>query len=301
VLRPSQETTSEVWLRQESADMNYLQAEVLSHDAVPLFVRRYRSQTDEQDRTLVVVHGACEHGERYNHIARKLTKSGWNVIVADLKGHGKSGGVPSHIDEFQHYLLDLDRLWEHFQLKPETTAILGHSMGGLISARYVQTRPDCCNSLVLMSPLLRHSVPVPPWTLAVGKVLSYFAPRVRFKTGIDPAHATRNEDVLARRMDDQLMRQSVTAGWYFEMMSAIDRVWADAEKVDLPVLLMQGAQDKIVDAHAPEEWLAKVSSQDVTFKMLADHFHELLNEPDWRHTLNEVIEWLECHSVSAAV
>ncbi len=83
-------------------------------DKADLYVRRFDPVRNELGRTLVVVHGAGEHGGRYEHFIQRVVGAGWTVIAGDLRGHGHSGGIPTHLDSFEQYLEDLDRLWEYY-------------------------------------------------------------------------------------------------------------------------------------------------------------------------------------------
>jgi lysophospholipase len=127
---------------------------------VELFVRRFEPVRRGNGRTLVIVHGAGEHAGRYGHFIRHVADAGWGVIAGDLRGHGRSGGVPTHLDHFDQYLADLDLIWDHYRLQAESTAVFGHSMGGLIGVRFCQTRPGRTSALVLSAPLLGLKVRV---------------------------------------------------------------------------------------------------------------------------------------------
>ncbi len=156
--------------------MHFHETEIRTPDRHWLFVRRYESRVAPAGRTLLIAHGASEHGERYAHVAEFFTERGWNVIIGDHRGHGRSTGVPTHVKSFRHYAHDLELIRAHYDLAPESTAVLGHSMGGLVAIRHAQLYPDRVAGLVLVSPLLRVKVPISRRTLALGRVLSVVAP-----------------------------------------------------------------------------------------------------------------------------
>jgi lysophospholipase len=277
--------------------MRYDETELQSADAKQLFVRRYAAidatGTETSPRTLMIVHGASEHGERYDHVARWFVKRGWSVVVLDLRGHGRSGGVPTHVRHFRQYVTDLQLVQEHFELAPERTAILGHSMGGLISVRFAQRHPDKLAAIVLMAPLLGIKVAIPRTTIAVGRIMSLVAPRTRFRSRIDPSDTTRNTEALAQRADDPLVERSVTARWFFAMRTALRTAWRDAHLIQTPLLVMQGQEDRIVDSDAVQPWLETLGTDDCSIQYLPDNLHELHNEPDWQSTMTHVVQWLD--------
>lgn len=266
--------------------------EISTPDRHRLYVRRYRLEENPSERTVLIAHGASEHGERYEHIAKFFTDQGWNVVIGDHRGHGRSTGVRTHIKSFGQYAQDLERIRVHCQLEPETTAILGHSMGGLIAIRHAQMFPERSAGLVLVSPLLRVKVPIPRRTLALGRVLSIIAPRVRFQSRVDPRTITRCPEALKRKLNDALTHRSVTARWFFAMRSGLNSAWKAAHKLNTPILILQAGADEIVCPQAPELWLKKVTSQDADLRRFPEHYHELLNEPDWPDTASQISEWL---------
>lgn len=273
--------------------MRYTEFELSSYDETPLFVRYYQPEHDVA-RTLLVVHGASEHGQRYDHVARAMVAREWNVIVGDLRGQGLSGGETMHVTDFKQYVDDIEVIRRHFQLRPNRTAILGHSMGGLISIRALQTSPGIASALVLSSPLLALDLAIPPLMLAMGRLASYVAPRARFSSrrggrGL----GTRNLIVRARRDNDPLYRDSVTAGWFFAMKSATRDAFAEADKLTVPLLLLQAGEDQIVDGSVAKPWLASAGSKDKTYRLFPEHFHELLNELDWHDIIGLIGDWLE--------
>ena len=281
--------------------MKYSETHLTTNDSANLFVRTYTPARSERcSRTLVVVHGTSEHSGRYQHVAEDAVSRGWDVVIPDLRGHGRSDGVAVHIDEFDRYLHDLDTLWQYFELNPEQTAVVGHSFGGLVSIRFAQTRPARLAALAAMSPLLGLNVEIDPLTYTLGQFMSYVAPKTRFKSKVHPGHTTRNPEVLEHRLADPLIHRSVTASWFFEMKKGLRRAWEEADALDVPILAMQAGDDRIVDADAVEPWLSTTSSSDRSFRLFDGHYHELLNEPEWQDTLAELMSWLDARLPCAA-
>ena len=273
--------------------MQYSEHRVTATDSQQLFVRHYSPPSGVAcGRTLFIVHGTSEHGGRYRHVAEVAVSQGWDVICPDLRGHGHSDGIAVHVERFDQYLQDFDTLWRFFEVNPDRTALLGHSFGGLVSARFAQTRPSKLAALVLMSPLLGLRVKIDPLTYALGRTMSYVAPRTRFKSKVPPGSTCRCPEVLQRRDTDPLIHRSVTARWFFEMKRALRDVAQDAPRLRASVLAFQAGADLIVAPEAVEPWLQTVGTDDREFRMFAGHYHELLNEPTWPDTLAALLNWL---------
>ena len=107
-----------------------------------VFYRRWDAEVPPVRLTLIV-HGYAEHGGRYGHVAAELTRRG-SVAYADHDlGHGRSDGERALISDFEHVVDDLHTLVgiardEHPDLP---LVLVGHSMGGLLSARFAQRSP----------------------------------------------------------------------------------------------------------------------------------------------------------------
>jgi lysophospholipase len=215
------------------------------------------------------------------------------VILADQRGHGLSGGVHTHVDDYDEYVNDLHCVCRHFKCVPSRTFVVGHSMGGLVSARYAQTFPDQLAGLVLVSPLLSVKVKVPLRTLALGWLLSQFTSRVRFRPRFDATDSTRCPLSRQRRLSDPLIRQSLTNGWYFATRAALKQVWREIGKINQPVLLVQAGQDRVVDPLKAKQWLEQLPSPDRSIHWLAESYHDVLSESDWLHTFAHIARWIE--------
>lgn len=281
--------------------MHVTETLVRAADGIRLFVRLCHAQGNSATRTLLLLHGAFEHGERYLHFARWLTARGWNVVIPDYRGHGRSEGVRIHVNDFSEYTSDVEAVRTHFRLVPERTALFGHSTGGLVAVLYTQQHQQNISALTLSSPLLGVRVPAPWWKVLVGGAISWFAPETRFRTEITPGASTRNVALQKHCLHDPLSVRSLTAGWYFAMQRAIRRGWSIAGDVRIPLLVMQAGQDFIVDPEASARWLEKTSSADRHFVLRHDDYHELINEPQWDETAEIAFSWLDARVHAPAV
>ena len=72
----------------------------------------FRSVTGTAEKTVVILHGACEHSGRYLSLIKFLWERGYSVFAPDLRGHGKSEGQRVHIDSFSDYLADFDLIMQ---------------------------------------------------------------------------------------------------------------------------------------------------------------------------------------------
>jgi len=269
------------------------------HDQTALFVRIYGVRPPQgkaslsPQKTLLWTHGLGEHGGRYEHVIERLIEAGWRVILADLRGHGRSEGTRTHVRRFDQYAQDVETLWSALECHPERTALLGNSMGGLVTVRLLQRGIVNPAAAVLISPLLGMTVPVPWHTLLAGRVLSVIRPKTRFASRIDPANMTRDVGFRYQRDNDPLIQQSVTAGWFFAMQDALRRAWKQADRIQTPLLVFRSLSDKTVDPQVVPDWLNRTSSREKSLISRPEGLHELLQELDWRETVQDMRAWLD--------
>jgi len=111
-----------------------------------LFYREFGSG----DKHLVILHGLFGMSDNWVGLARKFSET-HHVIVPDARNHGRS----PHSPEFSIELMidDLNELFE--KLNIQTTALLGHSMGGRVAMNYALAFPERVNKLIVADMSLR--------------------------------------------------------------------------------------------------------------------------------------------------
>lgn len=273
--------------------MREFQHKVTTPDGVTLSVRECLPDAGPALRNLLFLHGVSEHGGRYVEFSQAATADGWRVIIPDHRGHGLSSGARVHIREFQQYLNDVRLICRHFSLDPHRTAIVGHSMGGLVTARLLETGEPAALAACLLSPYLGSRVHIDAYTLFLGRILSVVWPTFQFRTRVKAVDLSVDEEYLRRRREDKLIARAVTARWYFAVQIALRQVHADAARIHTPLLIVQGDADKVVDPDATQAWFNKLRQTDRTLQILPGRRHELLQEPDRVETTRYVLQWLD--------
>jgi alpha-beta hydrolase superfamily lysophospholipase len=112
--------------------------------------------SDEPTHVVVIAHGYGEHVGRYERVADALVRNDGVVYAVDHVGHGKSEGDRVLVPDFEDVVSDLHELDETARREHPglPVVLLGHSMGGLIAARYAQRYGDTLTALVLSSPVV---------------------------------------------------------------------------------------------------------------------------------------------------
>jgi len=265
--------------------------ELRVRDGVALAVRIWRPPGKIRG-SLLLIHGGCEHGGRYDHLRPLFQQAGWLVVLPDHRGHGRSGGVRTDVTDYHVYLKDLQEIQERFCPGGQADVFLGHSFGGLLAVRLAQvTKPP--RALILTAPLLGLLHPVAWWKRALGQVLVYVAPQTRFRTRINPRNMTRDPGFLEKRLADPLLQRSVTVRWFYAMQQAIQEAWPDLDRLNCPTLVLQGLADCTVDPRAVARFVQLRGEPSTRYLTYPDHVHELLQESDWTETAATILNWLD--------
>ena len=205
----------------------------------------------EAKAVVVIVHGAMEHHRRYGWLIEMWRLSGFHVIMGDLPGQGMTTRTRrGHIDSFDEYIFEVkDWVQAAYQFNLPVF-LIGHSMGGLITIRLLQQEKLNLAGAVLSSPCLGLIHQPPKMTNLFSSVLNIVAPSFKVNSGLTIDMATRNDEVREADMNDTLYITKVSVRWYHELMQAIKLAFENNDEIqDLPFLVMQGGEDKIVNKH----------------------------------------------------
>ncbi|MFC0878523.1 alpha/beta fold hydrolase [Saccharicrinis sp. FJH2] len=102
-------------------------------------------------KNIMLLHGKNFNGAYWGTTIKALTKAGYRVIVPDQIGFGKSS-KPEHFQySFQQLAMNTKAVLDSIGIK--RTAVLGHSMGGMLATRFTLMYPGSVDKLVLENPI----------------------------------------------------------------------------------------------------------------------------------------------------
>ncbi|WP_050616128.1 alpha/beta hydrolase [Bacillus testis] len=231
---------------------------------------------------IVIVHGAMEHQGRYKWLVEMWRSAGYHVIMGDLPGQGLTTRARrGHINSFDEYLIEVkDWIQEAYEYHLPIF-LLGHSMGGLIAIRLIQEAEVNIAGLILSSPCLGLATYPPKAMQAASAILNFAYPKFKATTGITIDMITRDPEVRESGLNDSLYITKVSVRWYHELLTAVKEAFENIPDLgDLPILLMQAGDDKIVDKAAVREWFNFIMVNEKLFKEWQGLYHELFSEPE---------------------
>lgn len=178
-------TLLEFWRQRE-------EGEFMGVDAVP--IRFVRFSSPQHRRLVVVFPGRIESYVKYGEVAYDLFQAGYDVLIMDHRGQGRSGrvlkdGHRGHVLRFADYVDDVEQFWLRYVqpdsarevLNPDANVAaiapdqrvaaarythvfaIAHSMGGAILAHFLARHPHAFDAVALCAPMCGIRLPMPGW------------------------------------------------------------------------------------------------------------------------------------------
>ncbi len=272
-------------------DASFEEGFLTSRDGLRLYQRSL--QPVDPKAHVAVVHGYGEHCGRYQEVMQKLSAAGFATHAFDYRGHGRSDGVRAHVDDFAHYLADVDVLVEHARAKAagKKLFVLGHSLGGLILSNWLLGRRDGVAGAVLSSPFMGLAFAPPAIKTAAAQVLTVLLPRLHMSNGLQYEQLTRDRAIQDATRQDPLYQKVTTPRWFTEASRAQKTALDRAGEISLPCLMLLGEADPIASPAAGRRLFAGIGSKDKTLKAYPGFLHEVLNEVGREEVQAEVVSW----------
>ncbi len=258
-------------------------------DSQKLFLQR--DLVADPKAVLIIVHGLNGHQGRYDYLAGRLNGEGFSVYRFDNRGHGRSDGAQSYIEDFNTYLDDADTVYELVKKENPDLPIfmLGHSMGGFIAAGYDVKYPDKLAGQIISS--------------AATNKLDAFSELEDLSLEDNPEMKLPNElgEFISRSdyvVDDYEKDPYVSKFITLKLMKVVFNEgipWLidNFDQYDCPVLILHGEGDKIVDPSCSEKFYDLITSKDKDLKTYPELYHEILNSEEKETVINDILDWLE--------
>ena len=274
--------------------MKYIEGNFEGVRSVNIYYQGWLPEGDVK-AVLLVVHGLGEHSGRYMNVVDRFIPLGYAVYGFDNVGHGKSEGEREIVERFDDFT---DTLKIFYKKVTEWQAdkpffLLGHSMGGTIASYYLLDHQADFKGAIISAPLVKVGDSVSQATITMSKILSKIAPKMGVMA-LDANGISRDPEVVDAYVNDPLVFHGKTpARIGAELLSAMMRITAEAGKITLPMIIVQGAEDILVEPSGAQMLYNKASSEDKILKIYDEMYHEVFNEPDRERVFNDVESWLE--------
>ncbi len=275
----------------------------------------------EKRGILQIVHGMCEHKERYYEFMEYISSQGYVCVCHDHRGHGAAaraadelgymgkGGWKALVEDAALVTKEIRR--RHPELK---LTLLGHSMGSMVVRSLVKCYDkmvDCLivcgcpseNPLKGIGKFLADSIALvcgPKSRPAILQKLSFGSFNKPFEDeGWPCAWVCSDRNILKAYHEDPLCMFRFTANGFSSLLGLMKdcystKSWA-VQNPDMPVHFISGADDPCaISEEAINRAAEKMRRQgySVDLKLYPEMRHEILNETDKMKVWNDILKMM---------
>jgi alpha-beta hydrolase superfamily lysophospholipase len=267
---------------------------IRASDGVELHYLRWSSGRSPPWAVVVFLHGVASHAGWFAETATDLDEQGVTVYAPDRRGSGRSGGPRGHLARYQRALDDVDEVVrlvgsEH----PGTPLFLAaSSWAAKLAVVYAADRPAPLSGLLLLGPGLLPRVNLSParW---VGVLAGHLVtPTARLPIPLTPELYTANPPYLDFIRADPLRLLEATTQFFWETARLDRRRRRTSARLSLPLLVLQGQDDAMIDVPKTRRWYERLDVQDKTYRAYPGAGHTLDFEPDRSRYLADMLTWL---------
>ncbi len=278
---------------------NYMRTASLNMTQPTLEVHTYLPKHNQHQKTpLVFVHGAFAGAWCWaSYFVPYFVSQGYPCYTFSLRGHGESEGKETlNWTPLEDYVTDLNTVLSSLDIEP---VIIGHSMGGMIVQKYLETKnakaaillssvpskglADSCLSTAIKTPLLFGQI----------NLMQTFGPsfatldtmkQALFATNVDEAELKGYFDAFAHSP-------------YESTRAILDMIWMDLPKIDkvnradrCPILVAAGEEDAFFSPEANQE---TAKAYDADLKLYPHLGHAIMLEKGWEKVATDLDQWIQ--------
>ena len=235
---------------------------------------------------LLFQHGAWHGAWCWDLWMGYFASLGYEVHAISLPGHGKSS-QNKHINLYmlQNYV---DVLAEEIEKVSPKPVVIGHSMGGAIVQRYLETHqlPGAVllatlpsSGMFMMTARFARRHPLDTLIQILTLNLSFKTPEIAQELFLNP-----KTEIDVPAFHKRLVREAM----------GLQRLWFPLTKVNAektPVLVVGAEKDNIFTV---EEQKATAKKYNAPCVIIKNQAHNLMMESAWRETADVVNDWLTC-------
>ncbi|MBL8915712.1 MAG: alpha/beta fold hydrolase [Archangium sp.] len=204
-------------------------------------------------------------------LAAALREAGFSTVVFHPRGTGFSDGLRGDADDYELFLGDHHLFLKHLLGKFERVYLLGQSAGCAFALEAAVQAPRSVSGIVLANPA---------WRLQTAKGMTpTFGDYLRFAWNLVFRPAALTVDMNSKpeavefepdRLEGLAMQNDPLVVRYFSMRylaaqgRVMDRIPENLAKLEVPLLLVQGAHDGLVDPKSFDELLTHSGAKDKT-------------------------------------
>lgn len=243
--------------------------------------------------TIIISHGFAEHMGRYDYFSRTLTDRGLNVFRYDLRGHGNNKDR-GYLRDFDDFVEDLNEVKVLVGKNDPDLPIflLGHSMGGLITALYCTKVNDGIRGVVLSGPATGRLPSAKGYNKGFMKLVKAMAGRASLKNPIDEGICGDPQVYLDYAADELVLHKATISLYYEFLFDGTDSLNKRLTNFSSPCMVCHGEKDPIVPAELSRSFHNSIASKDKSIRIYDGLYHEILNEKKKDQVIEDMVRWI---------
>ena len=265
-----------------------------------------------------ILHGMCEHKERYYDFMKYLASNGYVAVIHDHRGHGNSINekyVLGYFGENKDILVeDAFLITKYIKEKYPSAKItlFGHSMGSLVARRYISKYDDEIDKLILCgTPTYNPLAPVGTMLANIVGLIKGNYHRSKLLNNLSLGNYSKkfdnpngwistNQEIIKKYDTDERCGFTFTVNGFKMLFKIMSNVYKKKEYMvknnKLLIFIIGGGDDPVINGESKfnhlKEFLSNMGYK-VKGKLYKGLRHELLNEIGNDVIYNDVLQFIQ--------
>lgn len=255
-------------------------------DASRLFYRIWQPRsprTQGAPRALVFLHRGHEHSGRIPALVEQLGFVHDWAFAWDARGHGHSPGERGDAPDFQTLVQDLEAFTRHLQqrygIALENMLLVANSVGAVIAATWLHDYGPRVRGVVMAAAAFDINLYVPLAKPAL-RLATCFKPDLFVTSYIRSSMLTHSAAQAAAYDSDPLITKNISARVLLDLADTAQRVVADAQAIDTPVLMLVAGKDYVVKQAPQRAFFDRLASPLKRMVFIAESKHAIFYEDE---------------------
>jgi acylglycerol lipase len=238
----------------------------------------------------------------YPRFYEALRAAGFGLAFFHARGSGYSEGVRGDVEDYSRMLGDYDQFTNELKQRYPSTPVflLGHSVGGALALHLAARSPQAFAGVILVNPAFKMRVAADMGPsifeyIAYGMDYVFRPSALTVDMNGDPSRIAHPGDRAGAEamQNDPLVVRYFSLRYLMGQKGVMDRCAQNAARVSAPMLLLEGAEDTLIDPRGNAEILEASPSPDRKKVIVPGGGHGMSAV---ELSITELLIWLTAHS-----
>ena len=257
-----------------------------THDQTELFYQHWESISQKNSpnankKAIILFHRGHEHSDRMAHLVDEHKLTDFDFFAWDARGHGDSPGARGDSPSFSACVKDIQYFLQHIQhqynIDENNIAIIGQSVGAVLSATWVHDYAPKIRALCLASPAFDIKLYV-PFAEPGLRVLNHIKGNFFIQSYVKSSMLTHDKERAQTYDTDPKIARSISVRMLLGLYDASKRIVADAQNIFMPTQILCSGSDFVVQQKPQRDFYDKLPHPQKEFHVLDGFYHDTLGE-----------------------